>query len=126
MVDKVPGLVDVQQMLLDHVAATDDMPFGQDVIVYRVCGKMFALLAWQEQPMRINLKCDPVEADMLRAQYPVILPGYHMNKKHWNTVVLDGSLSWEFVCGQVHRSYQLVVSGLKKSERAALQEQAAS
>lgn len=117
---KQPNLKQLQTLLLDQVAATQDTPFGPDVLVYRVCGKMFALLAWQDDPMRLNVKCDPVEAEFLRDQFPAVLPGYHMNKKHWNTLVLDGSLDWDFVRAQVHNSYDLIVKGLKKSEREAL------
>lgn len=117
---KAYSLADIQTLLLDNVAATDDMPFGPDVIVYRVCGKMFALLAWTEEPMSVNLKCDPLQADMLRAQYPGIKPGYHMNKKHWNTVTLDGSIARDLLKQMIAQSYELVVKGLKKPEREAL------
>lgn len=122
----LPTLKDLQSLLLDQVAATEDTPFGPEVLVYRVCGKMFALLAWQDDPMRLNLKCDPLEAAFLREQYPAVLPGYHMNKKHWNTLVLDGSLDKAFVQAQVNNSYDLVVKGLKKGEREALKSAAAS
>ena len=67
-------------------------PFGPDVLVYKVCGKMFALTNPSEFPSRVNLKCDPDRALGLRCQYEAIIPGYHMNKKHWNTVILDGSV----------------------------------
>ncbi|UTA47562.1 MmcQ/YjbR family DNA-binding protein [Simiduia sp. 21SJ11W-1] len=113
-------LDELRARLLDQVAATEDTPFGPEVLVYRVCGKMFALLSWQDDPLRLNLKCDPVEAGFLREQYSAILPGYHMNKKHWNTLVLDGSLPADFLQAQINSSYALVVKGLKKSERAAL------
>ncbi|MBB3167004.1 MmcQ/YjbR family DNA-binding protein [Simiduia aestuariiviva] len=116
-----PSLKQLQTLLLDHVAATEDTPFGPDVLVYRVCGKMFALLAWRDDPMRLNVKCDPIEAEFLREQFTAVLPGYHMNKKHWNTLVLDGTLDWDFVQAQVAASYGLIVKGLKKSEREALQ-----
>ena len=119
MVERI-SLEKVQTLLLDHVSATDDMPFGPEVIVYRVCGKMFALLAWKEDPMYVNLKCDPFQAELLRAEYPAIKPGYHMNKKHWNSVYLDGTLPWPLVCQLVDDSYELIVAGLKKAEREAL------
>lgn len=113
-------LAELQALLLDRVAATEDMPFGPEVLVYRVCGKMFALLAWQEDPMGLNLKCDPGRAELLRAQYPAIGAGYHMNKRHWNTLVLDGSLPDPLIRDLVQHSYALVVAGLTKSERNAL------
>lgn len=114
------SLPELQTLLLDQLAATEDMPFGPEVLVYRVCGKMFALLSWQDNPMSLNLKCDPGRAELLREQYPAIGPGYHMNKKHWNTLVLDGSLVPELIRSLVQHSYDLVVSGLKKAERDAL------
>lgn len=114
------SLPELQTLLLDQLAATEDMPFGPEVLVYRVCGKMFALLSWQDNPMSLNLKCDPGRAELLREQYPAIGPGYHMNKKHWNTLVLDGSLAPELIRSLVQHSYDLVVSGLKKAERDAL------
>lgn len=110
----------VEALLLDNVAATSDMPFGPDVICYRVCGKIFAILAWQENPMTVNLKCEPGRALLLREQHTAIKPGYHMNKQHWNTIALDGSLPLDFIREEIHHSYARVVAGLKKSERNAL------
>ncbi len=96
---------------------TEGFPFGEGVLVLRVAGKMFALISLDDNPLRINLKCDPERAVELRDQYEVILPGYHMNKKHWNTVVLDGTLSDVFVFELVDHSYDSMVATLPKTVR---------
>lgn len=92
-------------------------PFGPEVLVYKIAGKMFAATDPERLPVGINLKCNPDRAMDLRDQYSAVQPGWHMNKKHWNTVVLDGSLSEELLVELVRHSYELVVQGLKKSER---------
>ncbi len=78
---------------------------------------MFALVGINNEPLRINLKCDPDKAEILRDLYPAIVPGYHMNKRHWNTVVLDGSLPDADILAMIDDSYDLVVQGLPKSKR---------
>lgn len=78
---------------------------------------MFALISENENPLRMNLKCDPDDALALRAQHQAIIPGYHMNKRHWITLVLDGSLTGELVAELIDHSYGLVVQGLKKADR---------
>lgn len=101
--------------------ATESMPFGPDVLTFNVGGKLFALLSLNEQPLRINLKCPPEHATELRAQWPGhILPGYHMNKRHWNTLVLDGQLPPELLREQIQLSYERVVQGLPRAKRDAL------
>ena len=95
-------------------------PFGPDVLVFKVAGKLFALTSPEEYPPRLNLKCDPDRAVALREVYDAILPGYHMNKRHWNTVLLDGSLPATLVRELVRNSYDLVVAGLPKAMRSAL------
>lgn len=95
-------------------------PFGPDVLVYKVCGKMFALTGVDEFPPRVNLKCDPDRTIELRDEYDAVIPGYHMNKKHWNTVILDGSMSDDLVWELVDHSYVLVVGSLKKLDRERL------
>ena len=83
---------------------------------------MFCLIAWRENPLRITLKCDPDLALVLRSQYEVIIPGYYMNKDHWNTLILDGTIPEEQVLEMIDESYKLVVSGLKQADRQALLE----
>ena len=102
---------------LKKVAATEGTPFGPDNIVFKVGGKMFALLALDEVPTRVNLKCDPDLALELRDRYEQVEPGYHMNKKHWNTVVLDGVIPDGELRKMIDHSYDLVVASLPKGKR---------
>lgn len=85
-----------------------DYPFGEQVAVYKVKDKMFALVQEESQPVRISLKCDPLLAETLREKYESVMPGYHLNKKHWNTIVLTGQLSWEEIKDLILLSYNLV------------------
>jgi predicted DNA-binding protein (MmcQ/YjbR family) len=93
----------------------EDMPFGEDILVFRVDGKIFLLMRLTARPLAINLKCDPLEAIELRDRYESVLPGYHMNKKHWNTVVLDGSIPRKEVLAMIDHSYDEVAKGTKKA-----------
>ena len=113
-------LPDAIEHFLSKPGAEETTPFGPDVLVYKVAGKMFALAVPDDFPSRINLKCDPERALLLRDQYPAIQPGYHMNKRHWNTVVLDGSLPSSLVKELIDHSYELVVAALPKAQRAKL------
>jgi predicted DNA-binding protein (MmcQ/YjbR family) len=99
----------------------EDYPFGPDTLVFKVLSKMYALVGEDENPLRMNLKCDPEQAPVLRSMHDSILPGYHMNKEHWNTIVLDGTLPDELVFKLIDESYDLVAAGLKKSEKEELQ-----
>jgi predicted DNA-binding protein (MmcQ/YjbR family) len=95
---------------------TEDMPFGEDVLVFRVKGKIFVLTRLMARPLAINLKCDPGKALELREQYDSVVPGYHMNKKYWNTVILDGSIPVKHVFAMIDHSYNEVLKGtLKKT-----------
>jgi predicted DNA-binding protein (MmcQ/YjbR family) len=102
----------VEEYVLSMPNAWLDYPFGKDVAVYKVGpkdeGKMFALIAENTTPVRISLKCDPQLAVLLREKYETIMPGYHLNKKHWNTVVLTGQLGWPEVQDLIRHSYLLV------------------
>ena len=95
-------------------------PFGPEVLVYKVMGKMFATAVPEEWPHRVNLKCDPERALELRDRWEEIQPGYHMNKKHWNTLTLGGRLPTKLVRELLEHSYELVVASLTRKERAAL------
>lgn len=108
------------QYLERKSGSTTDYPFDPDIRVFKVKGKMFAAFNENEEPLRLNLKCDPEEALMLRDVFDAVVPGYHMNKKHWNTVLLDGSLPNGEIERMIDNSYQLVVKGLKKADKAAL------
>src|SRR3990170_4515354 len=107
--------------LLAKPGAEAGYPFGPGALVFKVGGKMFALLAEDSRPWTINLKSDPDEALALRAAYPAIAPGYHMNKRHWNTLTLDGSLPDALVLEFIDQSYHLVLGGLTKLEKEKLQ-----
>lgn len=112
----------LQAYLLGKKGAVAERPFGPDTLVYKVGGKMFALVGWDETPLRVNLKCDPDEALFLRDIYPgTVLPGYHMNKRHWNTVVLDGTVPEAEFWRMIDDSYRLVVAGLPKRVREQLE-----
>ena len=102
---------------LGKAAATEGTPFGPEDIVFKVAGKMFAILALEEVPPRVNLKCDPDLALELRDRYEQVEPGYHMNKKHWNTVVLDGVIPEREIRKMIDHSYDLVVQSLPKAKR---------
>ena len=100
--------------------AVEDYPFGDDVAVFKIGGKMFALVMLTGEPGRVNLKCDPDWALELRATHAAVRPGYHQNKRHWNTVDLDGTVSDADLREMVDHSYELVVSRLPRRERARL------
>ncbi|MEC8683605.1 MAG: MmcQ/YjbR family DNA-binding protein [Bacteroidota bacterium] len=109
---------------LKKPGTTEHFPFDEDTLVFKVMGKMFALsslTSWENGEPRINLKCDPEEAVLLREKYPVsVLPGYHMNKQHWNTVVLNGELTTKELQEFIDHSYALIVSGLTKKLKEEL------
>jgi predicted DNA-binding protein (MmcQ/YjbR family) len=105
---------------LSKPAATEGTPFGPEDIVFKVKGKMFGILALDEVPPRANLKCDPDLAMELRDRYEQVQPGYHMNKKHWNTIVLDGVIPDNEIRKMIDDSYDLVVQSLPKAKRQAL------
>lgn len=98
----------VEDYVLSMPNARLDYPFGEDVAVYKVNDKMFALIPEKSDPVRISLKCDPQLAELLRDKYEEVMPGYHLNKKHWNTIVLSGQLNWEEVQALIRHSYDLV------------------
>src|SRR2546423_13227870 len=100
--------------------AVEDYPFGDEVAVYKVGGRMFALVALDGEPGSVNLKCDPELAIELRARHAAIRPGYHQDKRHWNTVELDGSVPDDALHEMVEASYNLVVRRLPRAERARL------
>lgn len=105
---------------LSHKGVTEEFPFGENTLVYKVMGKMFALTD-VESFESINLKVDPEAGVNLRERYAAVQPGYHMNKKHWITVVMDGSISDKLIRQWTDNSYELVASGLTKSQKLALE-----
>ena len=95
----------------------EDFPFDEETLVIKVRGKIFLLAGVLEQPVSMNLKCDPERAKELRAQYEEVKPGYHMNKKHWNTVTADGSIPDDEILRMIDHSYELVSAGLPKKRK---------
>lgn len=100
----------VEEYLLGLPQAKLDYPFGEGVAVYKVNDKMFALVQEKSEPVRLSLKCDPLLAETLRQRYETVMPGYHLNKKHWNTILLTGQLDWQAVKDLINHSYNLVTS----------------
>lgn len=100
----------VEEYLLSMPDTRLDYPFGKEAAVYKAGDKMFAIIAEGSDPVRISLKSDPLLAVHLREKYESVMPGYHLNKKHWNTIVLTGQLSWEEIQDLIRHSYQLVTA----------------
>jgi predicted DNA-binding protein (MmcQ/YjbR family) len=111
---------DVRSLCASKPGAVETYPFGPNTAVYKVGGKMFALVPHDADPPRVNLKCDPEWSELLRTAYAAVRPGYHMNKKHWNTVVLDGSVPDDELQELIDHSYDLVVEALTSDVRADL------
>lgn len=105
---------------LSKKASSEDFPFGPETLVLKVGGKIFAITGLDSDHFTVNLKCDPDKAVELREQYPEIQPGWHMNKKHWNTVDFEGGLDGRTLRELIDHSYELVLNSLKKSEREAI------
>ena len=108
---------DLEAFLAKLPGSVKDFPFGKKVAVYKVKGKMFALLDEQGEPMRLSLKCDPHLATVLRERYESVMPGYHLNKKRWNTILLSGQLTDQEVYDLVNHSY-ILVAGVVLGEDA--------
>ena len=111
---------DLRQWCLAQTGAVEDFPFGPEHSVFKVGGKVFAISALQRTPLEVSVKCEPELAVELRGTYAAIRPGYHLNKRHWNTVTLDGSLPDRLVRDLVEDSYDLVVSALPRRMRDEL------
>jgi predicted DNA-binding protein (MmcQ/YjbR family) len=107
-------------MCLLFRGSAETFPFGFETSVFKVAGKMFALSRLGDEPLRVSLKCEPLIAEQLRAAHAAITAGYHLNKRHWNTVVVDGSLSDPMIGDMIEDSYDLVVSKLSQAKRRAL------
>ena len=108
---------ELKALCLSFPGACEEFPFDERHSVFKVGGKLFAISALDGEPLDVSLKCDPVLAEQLRGTYPAITPGYHLNKRHWNTVALDGSVDDQLVTDMIEDSYDLVVASLPKSKR---------
>lgn len=111
---------ELQQHCLAFPGSAETFPFGAETSVFKVAGKMFALSHLGREPLEVSLKCDPTLAQQLRDAHGAVRPGYHLNKRHWNTVSIDGSIPDQLVEDMVEDSYDLVVSQLPRSRRRAL------
>jgi len=108
------NIEELREYALSKEEVEEGFPFGETTLVFKVKGKMFLLTGLDEVPLQFNVKCEPARAIELREQYACILPGYHMNKKHWNTVIADGTLSNKQLKEMIDESYALVKKGAKK------------
>ncbi|MBE0570680.1 MAG: MmcQ/YjbR family DNA-binding protein [Ignavibacteriaceae bacterium] len=106
----------IREHCLKKKGVTEEFPFDEETLVFKVAGKIFLLASLETIPLRINLKCDPEKAVELREEYEAVQPGYHMNKKHWNTISIDGFVPAKKILEWIDNSYWLVVAGLKKSD----------
>lgn len=107
----------LQEYCLSKPGTEETLPFGPDTLVYKVGGKVFLLTGLDEETLQFNVKCDPEKAVELREQYSCVIPGYHMNKKHWNTIIVDGSVPSRLLKEWIDHSYDLVVKSLSKKIR---------
>lgn len=113
---------DLRRRLAALPGAAEAYPFKLAVRVFKVGGKMFAVTGLDDDPACVTLRGDPNDNEADRAEYPAVRPGYHMNKRHWNTVTLDGSVPDEVLTEMIRASYAIVVSGLTRATRTTLQE----
>ena len=114
------NIEELQAYCLSKPGTEETLPFGPDTLVYKVAGKIFLLTGLDEELLQFNVKCNPDKAIELREQYACVLPGYHMNKKHWNTVVVDGTVPARLLKEWIDHSYELVVESLPKQGRDQL------
>ena len=101
----------LREYCLSKKGVTEALPFDDTVLVFKIMNKIFALTSLEGEPS-VNLKCDPDKAIELREEFPSVLPGYHMNKKHWNTIMLDGTIKDSLICEWIDHSYDLVIKSL--------------
>ncbi|MGQ0828687.1 MAG: MmcQ/YjbR family DNA-binding protein [Bacteroidota bacterium] len=114
------NIEELRDYCLSKKGVEETLPFGPETLVFKVMGKAFLLTGLDAKPLEFNVKCDPEKAIELRDRYHCVNPGYHMNKKHWNTVTIDGSVSNKQLCEWITDSYNLVVSGLPKIQQKKL------
>jgi predicted DNA-binding protein (MmcQ/YjbR family) len=114
------GPEELRAHCLGFAGAEETFPFGPLTSVFKVAGRMFALSQLGGSPLRVNVKCEPLLAEQLRAAHTAVLPGYHQDKRHWNTIVIDGSLPDQMIRDMIEDSYDLVVSSLPRARRLAL------
>jgi len=114
------NIEEIRNYCLAKRGVTEGLPFGEDTLVFKVGDKLFLLISISDST-HFNIKCDPERAIELREQYPEVQPGYHMNKKHWNTISTDGNLTNRQLCNMIDHSYDLVLKGLPKNVRSQIE-----
>ncbi len=114
------NIEELRTYCLSKPAVEEAFPFDNETLVFKVMGKLFLLTGIERQPLQFNVKCDPEKAIELRGEYNCVQPGYHMNKKHWNTIIFDGSVSKKIVLSWIDDSYNLIVESLPKKDKEAL------
>lgn len=115
------NIEDLRSYCIQKPSVEESFPFGAPTLVFKVAGKIFLLVNIEGNPLQFNVKCDPEKALELREEYDCVLPGYHMSKKHWNTVVCDGSVQLKLLKQWIDHSYELVVDSLPKKLREQMQ-----
>ena len=110
------NIEDIREYALSKPGVEEGFPFGETTLVFKIKGKMFLLLSLDASPVSFNVKCDPDRASELRETYSCIRPGYHMNKKHWNTITVDGTLNKKALWEHIDHSYDLV-AGISKKKK---------
>jgi predicted DNA-binding protein (MmcQ/YjbR family) len=110
----------IRNYCLSKKGTTESFPFGDSTLVFKVVGKIFLLMSLDRLPLQFNIKCDPEKAEELREQFASVIPAFHMNKKHWNTVVLDGAVPIKYIREWIDDSYTLVVTSLPAKDRQQL------
>lgn len=116
------NIEELRECCLSLKNVEEAMPFGPDTLIFKVGGKIFLIVGLDDSPLQFNVKCDPEKAIELREQYDCVIPGYHMSKKHWNTIIINGTASEKLVRQWIADSYMLVIAGLSKSEQKRLKE----
>ena len=114
------NLEELREYCISKKGVEETLPFGPETLVFKVMGKAFVLTGFENNPLSFNVKCDPEKAIDLRERYDCVQPGFHMNKKHWNTIVSDGSVNNKLIREWIDHSYDLVVNALPKKEKENL------
>jgi predicted DNA-binding protein (MmcQ/YjbR family) len=110
----------LREHCLSFPGSAETFPFGAETSVFKVAGKIFAISRLAHEPLEVSVKCEPLLAEQLRQTHPAVRPGYHLDKRHWNTVTVDGSIADQLLRDMVEDSYDLIVSRLARSDRRAL------
>ncbi|HCL83089.1 MAG TPA: MmcQ-like protein [Chitinophagaceae bacterium] len=110
----------IRKYCLEKKSVAESFPFGESTLVFKVMGKMFLLMSLDHRPLQFNVKCEPEKAEEYREAYSSVIPAYHMNKKHWNTIILNGQLSAKQIREMIDVSYSLVIQSLPLKERKML------